>query len=194
VRHQAAARSLRTSPRTDAELMRGIADGDLASLGVLYDRHHEAVRQFLVRVLGRGHDAEDLTHEVFLIALRRARDYDGRSSARPLLVGIAVQLVRRRRRALRRWAEALAALAPTLAKAFRRTPEDAAADDEELTVFEDALALLTEDKRLVFLMVEREGFSGDDVARALGIPTPTVWTRLHRAHAALRRAVEKGRS
>jgi RNA polymerase sigma-70 factor (ECF subfamily) len=55
--------------------------------------------------------------------------------------------------------------------------------------FDAALAKLTEEKRLVFLMVEREGLSGEEVARALEIPVNTVWTRLHHARNELRRAL-----
>ena len=40
-----------------------------------------------------------------------------------------------------------------------------------------------------FLLVEREGLSGEEVARALDIPVNTVWTRLHHARNDLRRAL-----
>ena len=75
-----------------------------------------------------------------------------------------------------------------------RTPEDAASTTEEMRRFDDALGRLTEEKRLVFLLVEREGLSGEDVARALDIPVNTVWTRLHHARNGLRKALASGAS
>ncbi len=187
---EAAARR-RDVEETDAELMRRIGEGDLSPLGVLYDRHHEAVRQFLARVTCSGADAEDLTHETFLTLARIAGRYDGRSSARPFLMGIAAQMVRRRKRGLGRLTQALASFAQSLGDSRVRTPEDAAGTTEEMRIFDDALGRLTEDKRMVFLLVEREGLSGDEVARGLGIPVNTVWTRLHHARNELRKALNR---
>ncbi len=179
----------REPEETDAELVRCVAGGDLSPLGVLYDRHHEGVRQFVARATGSSADAEDITHETFLTLAKIAGRYDGRPSARPFLLGIAAQLVRRRKRGLGRWALALASLAETFTDPKVRTPEDAATTTEEMRRFDEALARLTEEKRLVFLLVEREGLSGEDVARALDIPVNTVWTRLHHARNDLRKAL-----
>lgn len=55
--------------------------------------------------------------------------------------------------------------------------------------FDAALARLPEEKRLVVLLIEGEGLSGDEVARILDIPAGTVWTRLHYAREELRRAL-----
>ena len=74
-----------------------------------------------------------------------------------------------------------------------RTPEDDASTTEEVAAFERALAHLSEDKRVVFLLSEAEGLSGEDIASALGIPIATVWTRLHYARAALRAELAKVR-
>jgi RNA polymerase sigma factor (sigma-70 family) len=174
---------------TDADLVRRVSEGDLSPLGTLYDRHHQGVRQFIVRATAGGADAEDIAHETFLTLGKIAGRYDGRASARPFLLGIAAQLVRRRRRGLLRWAQALASLASTQPEQRPRTPEDDASAGEDRSRFDEALARLSEEKRLVFLLVEREGLSGEEVARALEIPVNTVWTRLHHARLDLRAAL-----
>jgi RNA polymerase sigma factor (sigma-70 family) len=183
----------REAGTSDADLMRRMAGGELSPLGVLYDRHHEGVRQFVARAASSSADADDITQEAFLTLAKIAARYDGRVSARPFLLGIAAQLVRRRKRGLRRWAHALALLADTFRDASHadgaRTPEDAASTTEEMRRFDEALGRLTEEKRLVFLLVEREGLSGEDVAQALEIPVNTVWTRLHHARNDLRKAL-----
>jgi RNA polymerase sigma-70 factor (ECF subfamily) len=174
---------------TDAELVRRVSEGDLSPLGTLYDRHHQGVRQFIVRATAGGADAEDIAHETFLTLGKIAGRYDGRASARPFLLGIAAQLVRRRRRGLMRWAQALTSFATTQPEQRTRTPEDEASASEDRGRFDGALAKLSEEKRLVFLLVEREGLSGEEVARALEIPVNTVWTRLHHARNDLRKAL-----
>jgi len=179
----------RDAEESDADLLRRVGEGDLSPLGVLYDRHHEGVRQFVARATSSTADADDITHEAFLTLAKIAGRYDGRASARPFLLGIAAQLVRRRKRGLGRWALALASFGETLEDSRVRTPEDAASTTQEMRRFDDALGRLTEEKRLVFLLVEREGLSGEEVARALDIPVNTVWTRLHHARNDLRRAL-----
>jgi hypothetical protein len=87
---------------SDAELLQRVDHGELSALGALYDRHHDSVRQFLARATAQGSDADDLTHETFLALAKIAGRYDGRASARPFLIGIAAQLVRRRRRGFAR--------------------------------------------------------------------------------------------
>ncbi len=173
----------------DAELLARIAAGDLSPLGVLYDRHHESVRRFVLRATAGGAHAEDLTHEAFLALTRVARRYDGRESARPLLLGIASRLVQQHRRGAARWTEVLQSFASATAERSAPTPERTASVTEEMRRFDAALARLPEEKRLVVLLIEGEGLSGDEVARILDIPAGTVWTRLHYAREELRRAL-----
>jgi RNA polymerase sigma-70 factor (ECF subfamily) len=178
--------------RPDAELVADIAAGDLAALGVVYDRHGEDVRRFLVRA-GAGADADDVLHETFLALTSAAPTYDGRASAKPLLLGIAARLLRGRRRTLARWARAATAWVSAGPTESTRTPEDDASTTEEVAAFERALSRLSEEKRVVFLLSEAEDLSGEDIASALGIPIATVWTRLHYARAALRAELAKVR-
>jgi RNA polymerase sigma-70 factor (ECF subfamily) len=179
----------RAPEETDADLIKRLAGGDLSPLGVLYDRHHEGVRLFVLRATAGGPDADDVTHEAFLTLAKIAARYDGRASARPFLLGIAAQLVRRRRRGLMRWAQALTTFGNAGGEQRVRTPEEDASVSQEMRRFDAALAKLTEEKRIVFLLVEREGLSGEEVARAVEIPVNTVWTRLHHARNELRRAL-----
>ena len=178
--------------RPDAELLHAVASGDLAALGDLYDRHGEDVRRFLVRA-GAGADADDVLHEAFLAVTTAARGYDGRASAKPFLLGIAVRVLRGRRRTVARWARAALAWVDRGPAETTRTPEDDASTTEELVAFERALGHLSEDKRVVLLLSEAEGLSGEEIAGALGIPVATVWTRLHYARASIRAELAKVR-
>ena len=107
------------------------------------------------------------------------------------LLGVAVQLLRRRRRTFGRLRSMLESFgsAPTVPT---RTPEDATSQGEESARLHAAMARLSEDKRLVLVMVEWNGMSGVEVAKILGIPVGTVWRRLHEARAEIRRMLERG--
>lgn len=176
----------------DAELIQKLVEGNLAALGTLYDRHHESIERFVIRNIGPT-DGADVVHDVFLKLVDAASSYDGRPDARPFLIGIAAQLIRQKRQRLARIARALEEFAATLVGATQKTPEDAASNAQALTAFEMALSNLSEEKRLVFLMIETEGLSGNEVATALEIPVATVWTRLHYARLELRDAILKGK-
>jgi RNA polymerase sigma-70 factor (ECF subfamily) len=176
---------------SDAELIAKIASGELGALGALYDRYHDDVRRFAARATATSADVDDVVHDTFLTLARVSARYDGRPNARPFLLGVAAQLIRRRRRSLARLSRALRdfAFAPVFA---HPTPEQEVGRSEERARFDAALAKMSDDKRLVFVLFEREGLSGDEIARALEIPVNTVWTRLHHARAALRKALGEG--
>lgn len=180
---QAAEREALQTP--DPELIRQLATGQLGALGELYDRYRAPLRSFLCRATGDGHDVDDLVHATFLAAAQSADRYDGRASCRPWLIGIAAQLLRRRRRSLGRWLAVLSAVRGTAQPARDPRPELQARSD-----LERALAGLSEAKRITLLMAEVEGLSCDEIARALEIPVGTVWTRLHAARRELRQAVD----
>ena len=174
---------------SDAELMRQLATGQLGALGALYDRYQAPLRRFLARATQDAHDVDDLVHGAFLSAAQCAERYDGRDSCRPWLIGIAAQLLRRRRRASGRLVAVLTALKGTLQPASDPRPHLQARSDVE-----KALASLSEAKRITLLLAEVEGLSCEEIAQALEIPIGTVWTRLHAARRELRRAIEGERA
>jgi RNA polymerase sigma-70 factor (ECF subfamily) len=178
---------------SDAALIRRVGAGDLSALGALYDRHHQSISRFARRATGSASDAEDITHETFLALVRAAHRHDGRDSARPFLVGIASKLVLARRRATARLGEVLRLFADAVTDRGSPSPEGLACATEELRTLDQALLRLSPRKRIVILMVDGEGLTGEEVAEALEIPLGTVWTRLHYGRAELRAALDQAR-
>jgi RNA polymerase sigma-70 factor (ECF subfamily) len=167
--------------------MQELATGQLGALGELYDRYQAPLRHFLARATRDAHDVDDLLQATFLTAAKSAERYDGRASCRPWLVGIAVQLLRRRRQAFGRFVEILSALKGTLQPASDPRAALHARNDVER-----ALRQLSEPKRLALLMAEVEGLTCPEIAEALEIPIGTVWTRLHAARRELRAVLDGG--
>jgi RNA polymerase sigma-70 factor (ECF subfamily) len=71
-----------------------------------------------------------------------------------------------------------------------RDPEREAMGSQEMGALERALAALSEKKRVVFVLVEVEGLTAEEAARALGIPAATARTRLFHARKELQAALQ----
>jgi RNA polymerase sigma-70 factor (ECF subfamily) len=175
---------------SDPELLGRVAGGEIDALGELYDRYHRMVRRFVARATGGAEDVDDLVHATFLQAATSASRYDGRPSCRPWLIGIAVQLLRRRRQSFGRLVGVLASLRGS--RAPNSDPRPALQARSDVT---RALAKLSEVKRITVLMAEVEGLSCAEIAAMTDVPIGTVWTRLHAARRELRDAMtEDGES
>jgi len=175
---------------SDASALEALSQGHIGALGVLYDRYHGAVSSFVRRAMNDASDVEDIVHATFMTAAKAAANFDGRQSCRPWLVGIAARLIHRRKRGLSRWARALQELTVREGNRYADPHRELAARDE-VQRLSDALARLTESKRVVLLLAESEGLHSEEIAEILGIPVGTVWTRLHHARRDLRRMLER---
>src|SRR5690606_9442840 len=81
------------------ELARG---GDMHAFGRLVDAHQSAVRAFLRRLCGDAADADDFAQEAFARTWEVLDRYDGASSLRTFICGVAFQYWRRARRSAMR--------------------------------------------------------------------------------------------
>jgi RNA polymerase sigma-70 factor, ECF subfamily len=133
-----------------------------------------------LRRLGvRDGDLEDLTHDVFLHVYRHRADYDGFRPLRPWLFGFAFRVaVGDRRRARNRLEVAATGPEPV-------DPGPTALDHllqvERLELAHAALNELDLDRRAVFILHELDGHVIPEVARGLGIPLNTAYSRLRLA-------------
>jgi RNA polymerase sigma-70 factor (ECF subfamily) len=157
-----------------------------AAFAAIFDRHFVAVHRYLHRRGGRDL-ADDLAGETFRVAFEaRARWSQTTPDARPWLLGIATNLLRRHRRTEER---RLRALARTGVDEWAM-PDDAAlaerADAHQArAAIAAALATLSPDDRDVVLLVALGDLAYGDVAHALAIPPGTVASRLNRARRVL---------
>jgi RNA polymerase sigma factor (sigma-70 family) len=173
----------------DPDTLRRLAGGEIGALGELYDRYQEPVRRFVARATCDAEDVDDLVHSTFLAAAKSAGRYDGRPSCRPWLIGIAAQLLRRRRQSFGRFVAVLSSLRGVRVPAADPRPALQARSE-----IERALVRISTTKRITLLMAEVEGLSCAEIAAAQGVPIGTVWTRLHAARRELRRALEEGKT
>jgi RNA polymerase sigma-70 factor (ECF subfamily) len=162
---------------TDADVIRrSLTDGE--AFAPVFDRHYSAVYGYTAR--RAGIDAgEEIAAEVFVRAFDQRHRYDQTYvDARPWLLGIATNLLRKRWRADRR---RLAALARVRASSSA-LPPDASLGRDAI----EAVATLPPRDREALLLYAWAGFAYEDIGRALGIPVGTVRSRIARSRAALR--------
>src|SRR5262245_11742687 len=105
----------------DRALIAAIRMGSEPAFNTLVDRHQQAVRMFLRRLLGNDADADDMAQETFFAAWTHAQAFRGEGDVRAWLCGIAW---RKARSAQRSW--------------FRRSARDTAHHDLSSGVAEGA--------------------------------------------------------
>ncbi len=190
-RHAPVVALARREAVSDAGLLEAIARDDLGALGALYDRHARYVWRVVHRVTNGASDVDDLVHTTFLNVPKLAHKFDGRPSAKGWLAGIAVRLALRQTRTVARFARMLGRFVHVTSEADRVDPETVAEGRAEVRVLERAMVDLSPAKRTVFVLVEFEGLSHEEVARDLDIPLATVRTRLFHAKRELREALTR---
>jgi RNA polymerase sigma-70 factor, ECF subfamily len=148
-------------------------------LKALYDEHAAFVRRVIVRLGAPPSDVDDLLQEVFLVALKKLGSFEGRSTHRTWLYGVAVKVATGARRRSKVRAFLGLDSGPEPADAY--TPVQALERREAQLQVQGALNKMSEKKRAVFILFEIEGLSGEEIAEAVGCPVKTVWTRLYHA-------------
>lgn len=161
-----------------------------AKFAAIFDRHFDAVHAYLQRRIGRDL-ADELSAEAFLIAFDGRARYDlSRPDARPWLFGIATNLLHRHRRDELRELRAYArSAADPILDAFNGVDAriDASGTRRKLV---DALAGVPADELDALLLLAWADFSYAEIAEALGVPVGTVRSRLSRARARIRAALQ----
>ncbi len=153
------------------------APAGLPPFATVYDDH----ATFVWRVLGRlgvaRADLEDVCQEVFIVVHRRLGEFEGRSSLRTWIYGIALRCASDyRRRTARR-----GATSPVVDVAVAGSQlEELDARDARATL-DRLLELLDPEKREVFVLFELEELTMVEVIAIVGCPLQTGYSRLHAA-------------
>jgi RNA polymerase sigma factor (sigma-70 family) len=164
----------------DAALVARIREGSDRAFNLLIDRHQQAVRGFLRRLLASTADADDIAQETFLAAWEGVRDYRGGASVRSWLCAIAW---RKAKTAQRSWLRRRAREADYQTETSFEGELQASAEDR-LAVRQALLTLPIEQRAAVALCLA-QGFSHAEAAQTLGAPLGTVKSHVTRGRARL---------
>lgn len=172
----------------DRALIDAVLAGDRQAFGHLVERETRSVYRASLRILGRSHDAEDVTQESFVAAYRAIRTYRGEGSLRAWLLRIATRQSFRRLSQRRGTVDLEAIPAPRLADASNE-PTRVVIDLESRRAVQDAVAALPDPYREVVALRFFADLSLAEVADATGRPVNTVKTHLRRGLERLRPAL-----
>ena len=155
----------------------------------IVEQHSARVYRLAYRLTGNVHDAEDLTHDVFIRVFRSLNSYQpGTFEGWLHRITTNVFLDRMRRKQRIRF-DALSEESAARLPSREAGPEqvyDATHFDDDVQL---ALDALPPDFRAAVVLCDIEGLSYEEIATTLGIKLGTVRSRIHRGRALLREAL-----
>jgi RNA polymerase sigma-70 factor (ECF subfamily) len=201
----------RVRPVDDVALVRDVATGSQEALGLLYDRHAEAVYVAACRLTNDRQVAEEVVQETFLALWNRAELFDPKAGSlaawlhtiarnrtvdrlramgrRPRLV--PVSSIRQEDEADSSALERIAVSGSVVGGADLGPGPEGALDALEVRLtIRGALDGMPEVERAVILLAYRDNLTQAEIAQRLGWPLGTVKTRTRRALFRLRDALE----
>lgn len=155
-----------------------------SSVGTAYARYASYVRKVLSGCGVSSADVPDLTHEVFVVLLRRIEEQRRPEVLRSWLFQTARRVASNYRRGTRRARDRIARIPEPESDP---SPEDGIARREAATFVARFLEDLDPDGRRLFVLSEIEGVRGTEVANRLGLNLKTAYSRVY----ALRRRFER---
>jgi RNA polymerase sigma factor (sigma-70 family) len=169
---------------TDEALMTAVRSGDLGKLGVLFERYHLPLFDFLARLTGDRTASEDLVQDIFVRILKyRATFRDGGS--------FETWLYRIARNARADYFRQRTPIEPLEDEALEQPepqpgPARRLEADRERARLRRALMLLREDKRELLVLARYQDMKYEQIGEILGIEVGAVKVRVHRAIRELR--------
>lgn len=164
-------------------------ESPVLSFGALYDEHFAFVWRSLRRLGVPSPLLEDAAQDVFVVVHRRLAEFEGRSSIRTWLFGIAVRVARTHRRRISR-KERFDPLPIDLESPAGR-PDGEVEKRRAADFLERFLDSLDDEKRAVFVLAELEQMTAPEIESALGVKLNTVYSRLRAARKAFETAVRR---
>ncbi len=179
----------------DMALVRRSLDGDASAFTEIYSRHERPVRKIVVRVIGYGHDDQDVVQEVFLQAHKCLSRIAERSSLSPWLYRVAHNVAMEAARRFHGKKESPMPEgfepAPSPGSSLGRSAEDEADIRERSRAVVDALAQLPAQDRVVIEESLIDGLSRREIGLKYGLKDAAVRQRLRRARLALMRLLRR---
>ena len=154
--------------------------GTEPSFEAVYEAHFDFVWRSLRRLGIDTAHIDDAVQDVFVVVHRRLGEFEGRSTMKTWLFGIALRVASlHRRTAARRPTEPLVDDPPD--EAGHSTADALSEAAEAARLVHRLLDCLDGDRRAVFVLAELEQMTAPEIAAALGVNLNTVYSRLRLA-------------
>jgi RNA polymerase sigma-70 factor (ECF subfamily) len=187
------------APRATGAASPAAATDDVARFEALYEELFPYVWRSVQRLGVAPSAVDDVVQEVFVVVYRRLAEFEGRSSLKTWVYGIALRVAREHRRATRRKSphnvHPEGAADPEVLRAPDASAPDAAlAKSEAARLVNQLLGALDDDKREVFVLAELEQLPAPEIAEAIGVNLNTVYSRLRAARQEFAEAAARHRA
>jgi len=176
-----------------------VKKGNQAAFSDIVNYFQQRIYQHCFRMLGNGHDAEDVAQEAFIRAYVNIHRYDENRKFTTWLYRIATNLAidRMRKRKPDYYLDAEIKGAEGLTM-YSNLAIDEALPEEEVIQLERSeyihkeISALPPKYRFVIMLRYMEEFAVKEISQILDIPIGTVKTRLHRGREVLRKRIHHG--
>ena len=162
-----------------------------AELTRVYTTHHALVRRLAIRFGVPPADVEDAVHDTFLELSTAMTRLGDAGSERSFIAGVTRNVVLRYKKNLFRHLRRVFAASETQHDAEVAEPHGAVEASIELHAL---MRCLGDDARQVFVLMELEEWTAPEVAEALQLKLPTVYSRHRSARLALADAITRRRA
>jgi RNA polymerase sigma-70 factor, ECF subfamily len=176
---------------SSADLVARARMGDQEAFRLIFERYSRPLISFVYDQVGNRELAEELTQETFVRAYRALHTMRSETKLSTWLFGIAKNVARESLRARQRTDQHVDLDDKQVLNLSDRgpVPVKQLLNKELNEVIQSSLALLDEDKRLVFTLKIFQQCSYEEIAEITGFSIPKLKTDLHRARAEMRKRV-----
>jgi RNA polymerase sigma-70 factor, ECF subfamily len=183
-----------TSVSDEAAAPNSTVRAALPSFESIYENHFPYIWRSVQRLGVSASQTDDVVQEVFIIAHRKLPTFEGRSSIKTWLYGIALHVARHQRTRERQNdrhqpLDENGMRAPTTAR-----PDRVAEATEAARVVNMILDAMDDDQREVFVLAELEELSAPEIAEILNVKLNTIYSRLRLARDAFAKAAARHRA
>ncbi|HEX4338588.1 MAG TPA: sigma-70 family RNA polymerase sigma factor [Polyangiaceae bacterium] len=167
--------------REHADPLQALAGAERAPpFEAIYEEHFDFVWRSLRRLGVPDAQLDDAVQDVFVVVHRRLPEFEGRSTIKTWLFGIALRVASAlRRSAARRPTEPLVEDPPDEHAGLDADAQREASEAARLV--HRLLDSLDDDRRAVFVLTELEEMTAPEISAALGVNLNTVYSRLRLA-------------
>ncbi|MGK7345514.1 MAG: RNA polymerase sigma factor [Candidatus Nitrospinota bacterium M3_3B_026] len=189
----------KASKNEDLELIGKIKKGDFSAFERLVRKYETRIYNHCLKFLNNQEDAEDVLQETFLQVHRSLNSFRGDSAFSTWLFKIAtngcLMKIRKTKKvdlvSIDKPIDFDGSLLQREIVDWSKNPSLLHGNDEIRKALDSMISLLPEDKRVVLILKDVEGFSNLEISQILGMTVAAVKSRLHRARLAMRDALSR---
>lgn len=157
---------------------------DPGAFEALYRDFYPRLFEFVLRILGQPHDAEETINDTMLVVWNKAAEFREESKVSTWIFGIAYKKALKRLKSNRRLADRELML--EMEQEDRRDPADTVSHRAAIERIRQAVARLPLAQRSIVHLAFFYGYTYPEIAAIVGCPVNTVKTRMFYARERLR--------